>query len=195
MHFMLLYSYDMDEFGNLDFTESPSQFANEKKFNTKNSNTNTKIKAYRPDITRRRKKPRKDPIRTTLDHFSYFGSSLNDGNVDNNEVVYGLDYPKQSVSYNYRKPVSNRPSQYGQTKNDGLDYPKQSVSYNYRKPVSNRPSQYGQTKNNQATTEQSVSYNYRKPMSNRPSLDTRYFEKYGQTKNVQSNTGNIWTFQ
>ena len=95
----------MDEFGNLDFTNHPNQSANEKKYNTENSYTYSK----RPDIRRRRrrKKTKKDPIRTTLDRFSYFNKERN---VDNNEVVYGLDYPKPTVSYNYRKPIRSRPS-------------------------------------------------------------------------------------
>ena len=96
----------MDEFGNLDFTRA--QAAAEKNSISKNKSFFTR----RPTKTRKKKKNynRKDPIRTTLDHFSYFDADdLGDVNVDNNEVVYGLEYPKD-VSYNYREGIRNRPT-------------------------------------------------------------------------------------
>ena len=108
-HFLFLLSYDVDEYGNLDFTEVPTQTADKKNSVSKNKNF---FRRRSTKKTKQKKKDnyQKDPIRTTLDHFSYFDADFSDANVDNNEVVYGLDYPKTGVSYNYREGIRNRPA-------------------------------------------------------------------------------------
>ena len=129
----------MDEFGNLDFTKTPSQYANEKNYNTKGSNsysyntksrptypTRTPTTQRRPKPTKyRRKIPKKDPIRTTMDHFSVlYNNPPPERNRDDQEVVYNFEYPKKQIpklSNNFRRPVSEEPNRgydlYGQLKN------------------------------------------------------------------------------
>ena len=103
---MNLFSYDEDEFGNLDFTDPPPRrYADEKRYNTKATSTYSK----RPQSTQRRKRPRKDPIRTTLDHFSYLDKYRDKERYrkkENSDVVYSFEYPKQtSTTTGYRTPI------------------------------------------------------------------------------------------
>lgn len=103
---MNLCSYDEDEFGNLDFTDPPPRrYADEKRYNTKTTSTYSK----RPQTTQRRKRPRKDPIRTTLDHFSYLDKYRDKERYrkkENSDVVYSFEYPKRSeTTTGYRTPI------------------------------------------------------------------------------------------
>ena len=124
-----MFSYDEDEFGNLDFTELPKNYQSGIKtnynsgtphYNTKRPTTNYYTKSPTKTTTSRRKNPKKDPIRTTMEHFMNLGRYRNaGGNEDRrkNEEIYGFDKYglwKKKTDYehrhDYRTPVSNRPS-------------------------------------------------------------------------------------
>ena len=134
---IFLFSYDEDEFGNLDFTEKPKNYQSGIKtnynsgtpyYNTKRPTTNYYTKTPTKTSTNRRKNPKKDPIRTTMEHFMNLGRYRNSGRNENrNEDIYGLDKYgvwKKKTDYEHRKPV------------------KPLTAYGYRTPVSNRPNRY-----------------------------------------------------
>lgn len=137
------FSYDEDEFGNLDFTEQPKnnyqsgikQNYNSARptYNTKRPTTNYHTKTPSRTTTRFRHYSKKDPIRTTMEHFMNLGRYRNSGttkpkNKDihgykpKNEVIHGFDkngvWKKYSI-YEYSTPTPKRPS-YSYSSNEEL---------------------------------------------------------------------------